>query len=139
MRQKESEFYQLIRRNIPGFWSRIENVAGVGIPDCLWAYDGKSGLIELKVSVGTSVHFKTSQLAWFVEYGKVRKDVAIIVRHVDLIFMARSRRMIEIPRTVSRQKEIKVAVQDLLHVSEFYSYKPFNWELLALKLHDAIG
>lgn len=137
MRQAESGFYQLLRRNIPGFWSRIENVAGVGIPDSLRTYEGLSGLVELKVSIGNFTYFKTSQLAWCTEYHKAGKRVAVITRDEDRIIVNSSLDAMNAPRTViPAKKQFKVETVHLVNLGITVESKPFNWKKIQQAMEE---
>ena len=48
----ERKLYQDLKRNTPGIlWNRIENLAGIGLPDCLGYNDsGHFFTVELKIT-----------------------------------------------------------------------------------------
>ena len=62
----ERKLYQDLKRNTPGIlWNRIENLAGIGIPDCL-GYNtcGHFFTVELKVTKSNSLRFSPHQIAF---------------------------------------------------------------------------
>jgi hypothetical protein len=68
----------------PGvFWTRIENAAGVGMPDLLGCYNGSTILIESKIWEGQVVGLRPSQLGWLTKY-TVAGGVSFIVAKRNL-------------------------------------------------------
>ena len=62
----ERKLYQDLKRNTPGIlWNRIENLAGIGIPDLL-GYNTNQHLftVELKVTKSNSIRFSPHQIAF---------------------------------------------------------------------------
>ena len=62
----ERKLYQDLKRNTPGIlWNRIENLAGIGIPDCLgYNTSGHFFTVELKVTKSNSIRFSPHQIAF---------------------------------------------------------------------------
>ena len=60
---KESAFARTLREKLSpiGHWTRIENIAGAGIPDVNW-YPGQDVWIELKATKSQQVLFQASQI-----------------------------------------------------------------------------
>ena len=54
----ERKLYQELKKNTPGIiWNRIENLAGIGMPDCLgYNTSGHFFTVELKVTKSISFH-----------------------------------------------------------------------------------
>ena len=62
----ERKLYQDLKRNTPGIlWNRIENLAGIGIPDLL-GYNTNQHFftVELKVTKSNSLRFSPHQIAF---------------------------------------------------------------------------
>ena len=62
----ERKLYQDLKRNTPGIlWNRIENLAGIGIPDLL-GYNTNQHFftVELKVTKSNSIRFSPHQIAF---------------------------------------------------------------------------
>jgi len=62
----ESAFWKLVKSHIPKdcHCSRIENLAGTGIPDATACLNGREIWIELKVARGNRVSVSPSQVGW---------------------------------------------------------------------------
>ena len=62
----ERKLYQDLKRNTPGIlWNRIENLAGIGLPDCLgYNTSGHFFTVELKVTKSNSIRFSPHQIAF---------------------------------------------------------------------------
>ena len=62
----ERKLYQDLKRNTPGIlWNRIENLAGIGVPDLL-GYNTNQHFftVELKVTKSNSLRFSPHQIAF---------------------------------------------------------------------------
>ena len=62
----ERKLYQELKKNTPGIiWNRIENLAGIGMPDCLGYNVNKHFFtVELKVTKSNSLRFSPHQIAF---------------------------------------------------------------------------
>ena len=62
----ERKLYQELKKNTPGIiWNRIENLAGIGMPDCLGYNTNKHFFtVELKVTRGVKIKFSAHQIAF---------------------------------------------------------------------------
>ncbi len=62
----ERKLYQDLKKNCPSIiWNRIENLAGIGMPDCLgYNTSGHFFTVELKVTKSNSVRFSPHQIAF---------------------------------------------------------------------------
>ena len=62
----ERKLYQDLKRNTPGIlWNRVENLAGIGLPDCLgYNTSGHFFTVELKVTKSNSIRFSPHQIAF---------------------------------------------------------------------------
>ena len=62
----ERKLYQDLKRNTPGIlWNRIENLAGIGVPDLLgYNTSGHFFTVELKVTKSNSIRFSPHQIAF---------------------------------------------------------------------------
>ena len=66
----ERKLYHDLKKNTPGItWNRIENLAGIGMPDVL-GYNGYGHFftVELKVTSGNKLKFSPHQIAWHVAH-----------------------------------------------------------------------
>ncbi len=132
---KESSFARTLRDKLSplGQWSRIENIAGAGIPDVNW-YPGLDVWIELKVAKGNKVLFQASQIAWANHRHKKHGVVWIAVRTEKEIILSDS---------VALYNKIRYENhKPVIHVSVIKDYgvtfkKPFNWkEFISILLRD---
>ena len=77
----ERKLYQDLKRNTPGIlWNRIENLAGIGIPDLL-GYNTNQHFftVELKVTKSNSVRFSPHQIAFHKTHPE---NTFILARHL---------------------------------------------------------
>ena len=68
----ERKLYQDLKRNCPSIsWNRIENIAGIGLPDCLGYNTSKHFFtVELKVIKGNRIRFSPHQIAFHQTHPK---------------------------------------------------------------------
>tara|TARA_R110002153_G_scaffold154596_1_gene306621 strand:+ start:162 stop:584 length:423 start_codon:yes stop_codon:yes gene_type:complete len=61
----ESKFWKLIKENLKDIhWTRFENWASQGVPDCYGIKDGVSIWVELKVITSNRIKLSPFQIAW---------------------------------------------------------------------------
>jgi hypothetical protein len=81
----------LVRRNLKKHMllTRIENVAGPGVPDVYWtSLNGdNSGWIELKIIRGRKTRFGQEQVAWIKRHADLGVNVCILARKDDTILL----------------------------------------------------
>jgi hypothetical protein len=77
----ERKLYQDLKRNTTGIlWSRIENLAGIGVPDCLgYNTSGHFFTVELKVTKSNSIRFSPHQIAFHKTHPN---NTFILARHL---------------------------------------------------------
>ncbi len=77
----ERKLYQDLKRNTTGIlWSRIENLAGIGVPDCLgYNTSGHFFTVELKVTKSNSIRFSPHQIAFHKTHPE---NTFILARHL---------------------------------------------------------
>jgi len=70
----ERKLYQELKKNTPGIiWNRIENLAGIGMPDCLGYNTNKHFFtVELKVTKSNKIRFSPHQIAFHTTHPKIR-------------------------------------------------------------------
>ena len=68
----ERKLYQELKKNTPGIiWNRIENLAGIGMPDCLgYNTNGHFFTVELKVCKRNSVRLSPHQISFHITHPK---------------------------------------------------------------------
>jgi hypothetical protein len=83
----EANFWQLIKKHLPGDVSRVENTADTGTPDVTGAWEGLDYWIELKVSglkkkVEDPANLcREAQLVWHLRRGRQGSLVFVLVRY----------------------------------------------------------
>jgi len=62
----ERKLWHELKKNTPGItWNRIENTAGIGLPDCLgYNTSGHFFTVELKVTKSNKIRFSPHQIAF---------------------------------------------------------------------------
>ena len=66
----ERKLYHDLKKNTPGIsWNRIENLAGIGMPDCLGYNDNRHFFtVELKVIKGNQIRFSPHQISFHITH-----------------------------------------------------------------------
>ncbi len=61
----ESKFWKQVKENLPDIqWTRFENWAAQGVPDCYGIKDGISIWVELKVITSNKINLSPFQKSW---------------------------------------------------------------------------
>lgn len=112
-------------------WSRIENVAGTGIPDVEGCCRGKQVWVELKMFHGKQLSIRTSQVAWQMKRIKAGGRVFFIARRGDELLVYTSRAILEYVTAPGNaklgpdQKSLLFSPPDALALLKLS--KPFDW------------
>ena len=66
----ERKLYHDLKKNTPGItWNRIENLAGIGLPDCLGYNTSRHFFtLELKVIKGNRIRFSPHQISFHITH-----------------------------------------------------------------------
>ena len=66
----ERQLYYDLKKNTPGIsWNRIENLAGIGMPDVLGYNDNRHFFtVELKVVKGNKIKFSPHQISFHIKH-----------------------------------------------------------------------
>ena len=66
----ERKLYYDLKKNTPGItWNRIENLAGIGLPDCLGYNTSRHFFtLELKVIKGNRIRFSPHQISFHITH-----------------------------------------------------------------------
>ena len=103
----ETKYWNTIKKNMPDiFWTRIENWAVPGVPDCYGCKDGVMFWVELKITKDKKVKLKDSKSKFqFSDYQKSDRDFAFVV---DKNFKAQD--LIEIISSIDQNliKSVKI-------------------------------
>jgi hypothetical protein len=78
MKPETSKVWNVIKRNLVGFWERVENGVGPGTPDTDFCIDGVAGKVELKYlpewpkkeSTKTNLEIRPAQRIYLEQYAK---------------------------------------------------------------------
>jgi len=129
---KESYFWQTVKAHIPEVhWSRIENVAGSGIPDLNGCLNGKEVWIELKMFRGNRITLRSSQLVWMTKRLRVLGDVVVMARKDDEIWLINGRQVVEMTSdpVISKSTDDKsVSMAPPVESALKVFHKPLDWE-----------
>lgn len=68
----ERDLYAKFKKNVPGFYTRIENAISSGAPDVVAVYNGNIFFIELKILRSGKIKFQPSQIVWALDFFKER-------------------------------------------------------------------
>jgi hypothetical protein len=128
---RETKLYARLRPQLVkwGEVDRVENSAGVGMPDVYYNIEGVQGWLETKVAKGPVVYFERFQLPWMrrhVKQGNHRIFVVVLIEP-DQIMVCRASQVVQAPRA-SYNKWVTVAVEDL--EPEFVLTRPYKWSKL---------
>ena len=127
MNQSETGFWQLIKKNINGFSTRIENVISSGFPDVV-TVTKKVILIELKVEKKGWVYFRSSQIAFFARIRKTGEYVRVMIRtEDDCIMILSSGDVLKVEGRPYKISGMRYKTAHLLFYSQMWE-KLWNWE-----------
>ena len=133
---KESAFARKLREKLSpiGHWTRIENVAGAGIPDVNW-YPGQDVWIELKTTKTNQVMFQSSQISWARHRHKRGGKVWLMIRTEKEIILTDSRAVYDkCQYTTSNKPSLNINTAKIFGVT---FTKPFNWKtMISILLND---
>ena len=129
MNNAETSFWKLVRRNLAGFATRIENVVSSGIPDVVVVRAKKAFFIELKVEKDGWVYFRSSQIAFFAKCKKEQHYVRVMVRSENDILIVKSTSVLALEGKPYKTGYLKYRYQDLNRNSWLCS-KPWDWSFI---------
>lgn len=80
----EQLLWQLVKPYIPGHYNRVENAAGVGMPDVNFCHEGRESWLELKVARGGHKDplslLEPEQIIWHMKRVHEQGRVYVMVR-----------------------------------------------------------
>ena len=96
MNHPEQEFWNRLRKHLPGFTQRIETSTGNGVPDVYCCWKSKPFWLELKIwTPGTGILLRKEQWAWAKQHeifgghsfvlAQTPIDNVILVMHISEI------------------------------------------------------
>lgn len=125
----EQAFWKLVKPHLPGHFERIENIAGVGIPDVNLCLKGRDYWIELKVDekvpivparfLGGAIDLSTwkrlnpLQRLWHIKRTAQGGAVLLLIRAGDCVYL------------LQKTKDPYPYYTQLLKLT-----KPWNWQQL---------
>ena len=134
---KESAFARTLREKLSpmGHWTRIENVAGAGIPDVNW-YPGQDVWIELKTTKTNQVMFQSSQISWARHRHKRGGKIWLMIRTEKEIVLTDSRAVYEkCQYTTSNKPSLNINIAKQFGVTFTSS---FDWQRIISVLLDDV-
>ncbi len=128
---KESYFWKTVRDGILHVhWSRIENIAGTGIPDLNGCYMGREVWVELKMFSGKQIQVRSSQLVWMTK----RIQVLLMARHPSEIWMFEGHDVVSMAMDRAISKSLPdgkgVAMTPPRERTLAIFPKPFDWDAI---------
>lgn len=70
MKPTEAALYRRLKREVPGFYTRLENSISSGISDVVAVINENTCLIELKILQNGSIRLLPSQVIWHLDFIK---------------------------------------------------------------------
>jgi len=127
----ELALWTLIRANLPGHVTRVENVVGIGTPDVNACYQGAETWLELKVAKGNYIYLRASQVAFCVRRVAEKGRIFFVTRYGDeiLIFTGEEllNHMDKIEGVTSKSCKLHLS-----HLEESFVFtKPYAWKSIA--------
>lgn len=140
---KEAALWQSLKAGIPEpHWSRVENVAGTGIPDVNGCLRGREIWLELKMFSGNQLRVRNSQLVWMRKRIEAGGSVALLARKADSLWVIDGPVLIALASdpSIARPADEKSVILKL-PVNGPYSvfHKPFKWESIRSLLFGEDG
>ena len=125
---KESAFARTVREKLSpiGHWTRIENIAGAGIPDVNW-YPGTDVWIELKATKSSQIMFQGSQISWASRRHKRGGKVWLMIRTEKEVYD-------KCQYTTSNKPSLNINTAKTFGVT---FTRPFDWQrMISILLED---
>jgi hypothetical protein len=130
---KESAFWGQVKKAMDApdvHLVRIENTAGVGVPDVVVCCGGVDAWIELKVFHGKYLWIKNSQRIWTMRRYQAGGRSFILARGPSVMYLYDALTMMKVTcKQHSDGKTFLVAFEDL-PTPLYWSKKPFDWRRL---------
>ena len=125
---KESTFWALMKTNLPGHVTRIENTAGIGTPDVNICHKGVEVWLELKVAKGHYIFLRTSQVAFCVRRVAEKGRIFFVTRYGDEILIFTGEELLNCMEHIEGITN-KACKLHLKHISESFVFtKPYAWK-----------
>ena len=133
---KESAFARTVREKLSpiGHWTRIENIAGAGIPDVNW-YPGTDVWIELKATKSSQIMFQGSQISWASRRHKRGGKIWLMIRTEKEVILTDSRAVYDkCQYTTSNKPSLNINTAKTFGVT---FTRPFDWQrMISILLND---
>ena len=127
----ESALWTLIRANLPGHVTRVENVAGIGTPDVNACYQGAETWLELKVAKGNYIYLRASQVAFCVRRVAEKGRIFFVTRYGEDILIFTGEELLGCMEHIEGITN-KACKLHLKHIKESFVFtKPFAWKSIA--------
>jgi hypothetical protein len=121
---RETTFVKLLATKLKplGHYSRIENIAGSGIPDIHFFSEAHGdNWVEVKIVKGNQIYFRTAQITWMGKRQACNGSVSIVARKDDYIYI--------LPSVLILDKEMREnGKQSILNLKQFASLAGFCWK-----------
>ena len=130
MNSSEKTFWKLIRNNLRGFKTRVENVHGGGFPDVYCCFMKIQRLMELKVEhPGNWVYFRSSQIAFFRQQQKQGSTFTpVAIKGDDEIILVNSFDVFGCEMKPYKINYVKIKYDRLYAKSYGVFSRPYDWD-----------
>lgn len=132
---RESYFWKTVRDGVQHVhWSRIENIAGTGIPDLNGCYLGREVWLELKMFSGRQIQVRSSQLVWMTKRIQVGGRVLLMARTPNEIWLFEGHEVVSMAMDRAYSKPLPdgkgVALTPPRDRALAIFAKPFDWDAI---------
>jgi hypothetical protein len=113
-----------------GHWSRVENVAGVGMPDINFFFNKRDIWIETKVAKGNRVIFEASQVTWFTRRNRYKGEYLIFVRKNNTMWIAKASAVMDKLMYTHNGGKPWLELDTLQTNATVIQHKPIDWDVV---------
>ncbi|HIG58743.1 MAG TPA: hypothetical protein EYQ21_05035 [Flavobacteriales bacterium] len=113
-----------------GHWTRVENCAGIGMPDINFFYNKRDIWIEVKVAKGQRVIFEASQITWFTRRQIFKGDYLVFVRKNNTMWIARASSILDKVMWPNAGGKPWVELNVLQSNASVIQHKPIDWDIV---------
>ena len=128
----EKDLWKLVKNNISGHKTRIENAVSPGFPDCFCAWSNRYCLLELKIIRYHTLRIQKSQLVFFHEGIRHGARIRILAYSKNLIHLFTAKNIIKTKHSAISCDKISYRINEL----KGYTWaSPYNWNDISDKIY----
>lgn len=114
----ERDMYKKLKKEIPGFYTRLENSISSGAPDTVAVINGQIAFIEFKTLKSGNVYFQPSQIIWNIKfYEAAGRESYLLVSSRDDTYRLYSMEVILAQRRVGFQDLFAVSLDNVTPIA----------------------